>query len=275
MTDQYAVIGNPVAHSKSPLIHAEFARQTGQVLTYVALHAEDAAFETVVQRFRVAGGRGMNVTLPFKHRAFALASQRTPRAEYAQAVNTFTFEGDLARGDNTDGVGLVRDLTVHLRCTLAGRRILLMGAGGAAYGVCAPLLDAEPATLVVANRTREKAVRLCAHFGAHLLAARLSPSNYAELAGMQFDLVINATSAGLSGAMPALPRGLYASGALAYEMAYGRPTAFLAHAHVEGARTADGLGMLVEQAAESFHVWRGVRPRTEPVLALLRRQLAA
>ena len=270
MTDQYAVIGNPVAHSKSPLIHSEFARQTQQDLVYSALFAGDA-FEAAVERFRSEGGRGLNVTLPFKHRAFIIAQQRTARAQHAMAVNTLSFVDDAIHGDNTDGAGLVRDLVVNLGFTLRGRSILLMGAGGASYGVCGPLLDEAPAALVVVNRTVAKAAALCRHF-ADLRGGSgpLSACGYGELAGARFDLVVNATSAGLSGDMPTLPEDVFASGALAYDMVYGRPTPFLELARACGTRAADGLGMLVEQAAESFHVWRGVRPETAPVIAKLR-----
>ena len=271
MADKYAVIGNPVAHSKSPAIHAEFARQTGQVLSYITLHAELDAFERVVQAFRDSGGRGLNVTLPFKHRAYALAQVRAPRAEEALAVNTLSFEPGCVAGDNTDGVGLVRDLTLNLGCDLRARRVLLMGAGGASYGVCGPLLEAQPAALVVANRTFDKALALCAHFGkTREAASRLSASGYDALAGQRFDLVINATSAGLTAAMPPLPDTLFAPDALAYEMVYGRATPFLEFASNRGVRKADGLGMLVEQAAESFFIWRGVRPETRPVIAFMR-----
>ena len=274
MPDLYAVIGNPVAHSKSPLIHAEFARETAQDLSYVALPAALDGFEAEVQRFRDRGGRGLNVTLPFKRRAFELAHKRTARAEQALAVNTLIFEADTVYGDNTDGVGLVRDLVSNLRCVLRDRRVLLMGAGGASYGVCGPLLDEAPAKLVVANRTPGKAAALCAHFrGFHAHAHALSAAGYEALAGERFDVVINATSAGLSGAMPALTRGLFAPGALAYDMVYGKVTPFMTFARDEGAAIADGLGMLVEQAAESFHVWRGMRPETAPVIAWLRLEL--
>jgi shikimate dehydrogenase len=272
MADKYAVIGNPVAHSKSPLIHAEFARQTGEDVQYVAILAADSDFETEVARFRSEGGRGMNVTLPFKHRAHAFAQQRSRRAGQALAVNTLTFESDGVHGDNTDGVGLVRDLTVNLGRVLRGARILLMGAGGASYGVCGPLLDEGPAELTVANRTRAKALALCEHFtGLHPGVGVLSGSGYEELAGRRYDLVVNATSAGLGGEMPALPPGVFAPGALGYDMLYGRSTPFLEFARGQGGETADGLGMLVEQAAESFRIWRGVRPDTAPVIAKLRR----
>ena len=271
MPDRYAVIGNPIAHSKSPLIHAAFARQTGADLSYTAILAQQYAFETEVLRFRGAGGLGLNVTLPFKHRAFALAQERSDRASQALAVNTLAFRESVIFGDNTDGVGLVRDLRANLGRALRGRRILLMGAGGAAYGVCGALLEEHPAALVVANRTAEKARTLCEHLSNTTGGAGvLSASSYEALAGGEFDLVVNATSAGLGNAMPALPGGVFAQGALGYEMLYGRSTPFLEFAQREGAQVADGLGMLVEQAAESFYVWRGVRPETAPVIALLR-----
>jgi shikimate dehydrogenase len=271
MPDRYAVIGNPVTHSKSPLIHAQFARQTGQAISYVAIAASDDAFENTVELFRADGGLGMNVTLPFKHRAYALAHARSTRAEHALAANTLAFRRDSVFADNTDGYGLVRDLVVNLACTLRGRRILLMGAGGASYGVCGPLLDEAPATLVVANRTVDKAIALREHFAKlHSAGTSVSASSYEALAGCSFDVVINATSAGLTGKMPSLPDDLFAPDALAYDMVYGRPTPFLAFAQARGLRTADGLGMLVEQAAESFYIWRGIRPDTAPVIAALR-----
>ena len=272
MSNQYAVIGNPVAHSKSPLIHAEFARQTGEPVSYGFLHAELDGFEDAVRRFRDGGGRGLNVTLPFKHRAYAVATSRSDRAEQAQAVNTLSFAEDVISGDNTDGVGLVRDLTINLGFAVRGARILLMGAGGAAYGVCGPLLEEAPATLVVANRTRIKAEELVARFAARSPAARIRASGYDELEASAFDLVINATSTGLSDAIPPLPRDVFAPGALAYDMVYGKETPFLAVAAAVGVTVSDGLGMLVEQAAESFFIWRGVRPETRPVIALLRKR---
>jgi shikimate dehydrogenase len=271
MTDRYAVIGNPVAHSKSPLIHAEFARQTGEDLSYHALHSELTGFEAAVMRFREEGGRGLNVTVPFKHRAYALSEHLTARAKSALAANTLTLSEDSVSGDNTDGEGLMRDLTANLRVTLFAKRILLMGAGGASYGVCGPLLDQRPALFVVANRSLDKAVALCQRFDAvRTQSTDVRAAAYGDLAGQKFDLIINATSAGLANAMPALPAGLFAPGALAYEMVYGKVTPFIQFAQREGARTADGLGMLVEQAAESFYVWRGVRPRTASVIQLLR-----
>ena len=267
MTDAYAVFGNPIAHSKSPRIHAEFARQTGQDMTYIARLARLDGFAEAVAEFRAEGGRGANVTVPFKEQAFALATRLSERARMAGAVNTLSFEADGLFGDNTDGAGLVRDLTANLGLDLAGRRILLMGAGGAARGVILPLLEQNPAHLVIANRTADKAVALARAFDAG--PGTLAGGGYENLAG-GFDLVINATAASLAGDLPPLPDDVFAPGALAYDMMYGRDTPFLVFARIHGARTADGLGMLVEQAAEAFLLWRGVRPDTGPVLDLLR-----
>lgn len=274
--DRYAVIGNPIAHSKSPQIHAAFARQTGEALSYEALLGPLDGFAATVAAFRAAGGRGMNVTVPFKLEAHALADRLTPRAAAAGAVNTLAF-GDDILGDNTDGAGLVRDITANLGCAIAGRRVLLLGAGGAARGALLPLLAAAPAALTIANRTEAKAADLAAGFRAQQPDAALDACGFAALAGRRFDLVINATAASLADQAPPLPPGLYADGALAYDMMYGRgDTPFLAAARADGAaRLADGLGMLVEQAAESFLLWRGLRPDTAPVLADLRARLAA
>lgn len=265
MPDRYAVIGNPVAHSKSPWIHARFAQQTGQDIAYEPLLAPLHGFAVTVAAFRASGGRGSNVTLPFKEEAFALCAHLSDRAKAAGAVNTLLFSGEGVRGDNTDGFGLVRDVTANLGFAVAGRRVLLAGAGGAARGVLLPLLVEGPAALVIANRDAARA---------HALAARfpgVAACGYADLAGERFDLVVNATSAGLSDAALPLPPGLFTAGALAYEMVYGRDTAFMRQARADGAgQVADGAGMLVEQAAESFFLWRGVRPATAPVLAALR-----
>ena len=265
------------SHSKSPWIHAAFARQTGQALTYEALLAPLDDFAATVARFRAEGGRGLNVTVPFKLEAFALADRRTPRAEAAGAVNTLAFGTDGILGDNTDGAGLVRDLASHLGCPPRGRRILLLGAGGATRGALLPLLDTAPADLCIANRTAHKAVELAQAFAAHAGTVRIEGCGFEALADQRFDLVINATSASLSGELPPLPPGLYAQGALAYDMMYGRGhTPFLRAALADGAaRVADGLGMLVEQAAESFALWRGVRPDSAPVLAELRQLIEA
>jgi len=272
MTDRYAVIGNPIAHSKSPRIHAAFARQTGQDMRYDALLAPLDGFAATVRDFVAAGGRGMNVTVPFKLEAFALANRHTPRAEAARAVNTLRFDDGDILGDNTDGAGLAADLVRNLGCMLKDRRILLLGAGGAARGVVLPLLGEQPAALVIANRTVARAVELRDAFAAHGPVTALP---FSALAGRQFDLVVNATSASLNDAAPGIPDGLYAPGSTAYDMMYGKGlTPFLEQARQQGAaRLADGLGMLVEQAAESFLLWRGVRPDTAPVLAELGSEL--
>jgi shikimate dehydrogenase len=270
MSDLYAVIGNPIAHSKSPTIHAAFARQTSQDIDYKHLFCDTGTFAETVRAFRDAGGKGLNVTLPFKHEAFDLATRRSARAEQAGAANTLSFSGAEIAGDNTDGAGLTRDITVNLDRALLGRSILLLGAGGASFGVVGPLLAESPAVLVIANRTVKKAEALVQHFAAHAAACDVTASSYAALAGKQFDVVINATSAGLSDNQLELPQHLFAPGALAYEMVYGKTTPFMQFARAQGAAVADGLGMLVEQAAESFLVWRGVRPQTGPVMAALK-----
>jgi len=275
MSDLYAVIGNPVAHSKSPAIHAAFAQSSSQDIDYKRLFCELGAFNATVQGFRAAGGKGLNVTLPFKHEAFELATRRSARAEQAGAVNTLSFDGDDIAGDNTDGAGLTRDITANLGRALRGKSILLLGAGGASYGVVGPLLGEAPAVLVIANRTLSKAEALVQRFAALAGACRLTASGYAALGGQHFDVVINATSAGLAGDMPQLPERAFAPQALAYEMVYGKTTPFMQFAQAHGATVADGLGMLVEQAAESFFVWRGVRPQTAPVLAALRGETSA
>jgi shikimate dehydrogenase len=260
MTDRYAVIGNPVAHSKSPWIHARFARQTGQDLEYRSIEAPLDGFAAAVDEFRAAGGRGLNVTLPFKAQAYRYCGRVSERA--AQVVNTLVFE-DGVFGDNTDGVGLVRDLSDNLGVDLRGKSVLLMGAGGAAQGVVGALLEAGVGRLVIANRTLARAQALAARFPG------VTATDYAALAGPA-EVVVNATSAGLKGEGPALPQGVLVKGTLAYDMVYGRETPFLAAARTAGARASDGLGMLVEQAAESFLIWRGVRPDTRTVLKELR-----
>ena len=276
MTDRYAVIGNPIAHSKSPQIHAAFARQTGQDIEYTCLLAPPDGFRRTVENFRAAGGRGANVTVPFKLEAFDLADEVSQRAKEAQAANFLNFAGGRIRADNTDGAGLIRDITGNLGFSIAGQRVLLMGAGGAARGALQPLLAQQPAILTIANRTVEKALQLAEAFRYHPSAASsvLSGLRYDELAGHHFDLLINATSSSLQDELPPLPAGVFADASLAYDMMYGKGlTPFLAFAQFQGAaRLADGLGMLVEQAAESFFLWRGVRPETRPVIELLRKQ---
>ena len=267
MADRYAVIGNPVAHSKSPWLHAEFARQTRQNIEYTRIEAPLDAFARTLDAFRAAGGRGANVTLPFKDQAFRYCGNAvSARARAAGVVNTLIFEGNGVRGDNTDGIGLLRDITVNLGRAIAGRRVLLMGAGGAAQGDVGPLLSAYPQCLVIANRTPGKARALAQRFGA------ASGGGYGDIENAQFDLLINATSAGLVDEAPPLASGAFAPGALGYDMVYGRDTPFLALARTAGAEARDGGGMLVEQAAESFLLWRGLRPDTAPVLAALRQR---
>lgn len=267
MTAHYAVFGNPIAHSKSPAIHAAFARQTGQDMDYTAILAPMDGFRESVRAFQARGGAGANVTVPFKEQAYAMADERTPRAQAAGAVNTLKFEADSILGDNTDGVGLVRDLTANQGLALRSKRILLMGAGGAARGVVLPLLEEGPAELFIVNRTAAKAEELARCFPDF---AAIDGGGYERLGGKAFDVVVNATSASLGGALPPLPEDIFAPGAWAYDMMYGRETPFMAFARARGAQVADGLGMLVEQAAEAFSLWRGVRPETAPVIQSLR-----
>ena len=269
--DRYAVIGNPVAHSKSPVIHTAFARATAQALTYERLLAPRDGFENAVERFVASGGKGLNVTIPFKLEAFALARERSHRANAAGACNTLAWRGGHWYGDNTDGAGLLRDLTHNLGKAVTGRDVLVFGAGGAARGIMQPLLAQAPRRLVICNRTRARAVELAAQFAHEGPVASLAPE---ALAGSRFDIVINATSVGLADDVPRYlwPEALFAPGALAYDLVYANDTTpFLRWAKEQGAeKGADGLGMLIEQAAESFLLWRGVRPDTAPVFALLR-----
>src|SRR5574343_1999228 len=273
MTDRYAVFGNPTAHSKSPAIHAAFADQTSQALTYEALLAPLGGFAGALAEFMSAGGRGANVTVPFKEDAYRLAEQLTERAARAGAVNTLLLSDERVAGDNTDGAGLVADIKGNLGVPLGGKRILLLGAGGTSRGVIAPLLAEQPASLFIANRSADKAVALAASFAD---LAPVDAGSFADLAGKSFDLVINATSASLAGADLPLPPAIFAPASLAYDMMYCKgETLFLRQAREQGAaRCADGLGMLVEQAAEAFFVWRGLRPETAPVLVDLRAGLA-
>ena len=283
MTDRYCVFGNPIAHSKSPAIHAQFAASTQQDMHYEKLLAPLDGFTASVQAFITAGGRGANVTVPFKEEAFRLCTRLSQRAERAGAVNTLVFEGNDIFGDNTDGAGLVRDITHNLGFELAGKRILLLGAGGAARGTLEPLLAAKPASLFIANRSADKAEALAALCNPIITTIestagpRVNGGNLAKIAGNSFDLVINATSASLAGETLALPPSIFATGSLAYDMMYGKgETPFMQQARAEGAGCcADGLGMLVEQAAEAFTLWRKVRPETAGVLADLRSQIQA
>jgi shikimate dehydrogenase len=282
--DRYAVLGNPVAHSRSPFIHAEFARQTGQHMEYGRVLCPLDGFAATVREFASAdpgghGGRarGCNVTVPFKFEALQLAARCSDRAALAGAANTLRFDAEGWFADNTDGVGLVRDIQRNAGLPLAGRRVLLVGAGGAGAGVLGPLLAARPAEVVVANRTVQKAQALADRHAAVAQAhgVRLAASGL-DRPGTAFDLVLNASASSLQGQAAPVPASVLARGALAVDLMYGAAAEpFLAWARAAGAGARDGLGMLVEQAAESFFVWRGVRPDTAPVLQALRASLAA
>ena len=278
MTDSYAVIGNPIAHSRSPAIHAAFASATGHDVDYGRLLAPLDGFTATALRFRDEGGRGLNVTLPFKLEAFALATELTARAAAAGAVNVLAFDGDRILGDNTDGVGLVRDIEERLGLPLGGASVLLLGAGGAARGVIRPLLQAGVERLVVVNRNPARALELARQLGeSRVQGGGFELAARALAAGVSFQLLLNATSVGLDGSALPLPVELFAQARLAFDMYYAaHPTAFMKQAAAAGCPSvSDGLGMLVQQAAESFLVWRGVRPPTGPVYAALRAQLAA
>ncbi len=268
MTDRYAVIGNPIAQSKSPFIHSTFAASTGQDLEYTRIEGEMGGFAADVDAFRAAGGRGMNVTAPFKLDAFAYATECSERAQLAGAVNALKFDGQRVLAENFDGIGLVRDLTHNLNCPLQGRRVLLLGAGGATRGALLPFLQQQPSQLVVVNRTVGKAQALAANLQN---AGAISACGFGDLGMQQFDVVLNATSASLHAELLPLPASVFAPGALAYDLTYGKGlTPFLQLARSAGVqRVADGVGMLAEQAAEAFEWWRGVRPDTKDVIAQL------
>ena len=272
----YCVFGNPIAHSKSPAIHAAFAQQTGQAISYERRLAPLDGFALAARSFAAEGGRGANVTVPFKLDGCALATILTPRAKAAGAVNTLSFDGDAIVGDNTDGAGLVADIVRNAGVALAGKRILLLGAGGAARGVVLPLLEQGPQAIVIANRTVATAEALVTQFAdAVPHDSQLQACGFEQARG-SFDVIINATSASLAGDLPPVPPGVFGAQTLALDMMYGaRPTVFMDFAASHGAQVRDGLGMLVEQAAEAFYVWRGVRPQTQQLLAELRAQLDA
>jgi shikimate dehydrogenase len=268
--DAYAVMGNPIAHSKSPRIHAAFAQQTGQRITYTAIQVDPGGFAQAVGNFFANGGKGLNVTVPFKQEAWALAVTRGAEAELAGAVNTLLLDSDGALvGRNTDGIGLVRDICDNHGGRIAGQRVLLIGAGGAARGVLEPLLAQKPSHIVIANRTPDRAHELAKIFAA---LGNIAGAGFDDLRGQAFDLIINASAASLHGEVPPLPDDVLATNGWCYDMMYGaEPTPFVRWGLAHGAaQSLDGLGMLVEQAAESFTLWRGVRPDTRPVLALLR-----
>jgi shikimate dehydrogenase len=267
-SDLYSVIGNPISQSKSPLIHGLFAKACGQNMQYTTIEGALGGFDAAVDAFRAAGGKGLNITAPFKLDASAYASERSIPVQLAGAANALKFDGDRVLAENFDGVGLVRDVTHNLNTRLKGKRVLLLGAGGAARGALLPMLEQSPAMLMVVNRHRQKAhelARIGAQFGC------VSSCSYDELMGQRFDVVFNATSASLRGELPPVPAAVFLNCGLAYELAYGKGlTPFLHLAHKSGVtQLADGVGMLVEQAAEAFAWWRGVRPETSEVIQRL------
>ena len=279
MTDKYAVIGNPVSHSKSPLIHRMFAEQTGQDIFYEAIEAPLDGFTTKIEELQTKGYKGCNITVPFKFEAFKIANNVSNEVvdaidsgDKADAVNTLDFRNNEIIGYNTDGIGLVTDIEQNHKFPLKNKRVLLIGAGGAAAGVLHPLLEASQVPLIIYNRTLAKALglqkKIAQHTKFRLYSIRATA--FGDLKDEQFDVVINATSTGLTDSEIPLPKAIFAPGALAYDMMYGRETPFMTFAREHGAQVADGLGMLVEQAAESFFIWRGVRPDTRLVLEKLR-----
>ncbi|MDI1291438.1 MAG: shikimate dehydrogenase [Methylobacter sp.] len=267
--DRYAVFGHPIKHSKSPRIHRLFAEQTGQTLEYTAQDVPAEQFQSAVTTFFAGGGKGLNCTVPLKELAWNYVAHKTERAQLSKAVNTLALQADGSLlGDNTDGIGLVTDLTINHGIALSGSRILILGAGGASRGIIAPILEQTPHSLVIANRTVDKAVKLAAEFDN---GGSITGCGFEALKNRQFDLILNATSASLSGCMPPLPTGLLAKEGVCYDLAYGNePTAFVRWGQENHTlKSLDGLGMLVEQAAEAFFIWRGIRPKTRPVIELL------
>ena len=270
--DDYAVMGNPISHSKSPSIHTLFAEQTQQSVLYTAIHVDLGGFKQAVGNFVATGGKGLNITVPFKQEAWELVSERSERAERAGAVNTIKIENDQLFGDNTDGVGLVNDLTVNHGIELKNKKILLMGAGGAARGVLVPLLKQNPSSLFIVNRTPDRAKDLALDF---FDVGNVQGGGYDAIAELKFDIVINATAASLQGELPPLPDTLLNDNASCYDMMYAaKPTPFMLWATEHNAvKVLDGLGMLVEQAAESFYIWRNIKPETKNVIEKLRAEL--
>ncbi len=270
-TDRYAVVGNPVAHSLSPKIHGEFARQTGQQLSYQAIELAVDAFAAGITDLQHQGFQGVNVTVPFKREAWELCDSMSTRAEIAGAVNTLSLHADGSiHGDNTDGVGLVRDLVDNLKIKVEGQNILLLGAGGAARGVLEPLLALSPANLTIANRSLDRAIALAKDFAGH---GKIDVVAYTQLSNESYQLIINATAAGLSHQLPPIPASLLDPAGVCYDMMYNlnKATDFVEWSVSQGVkRSFDGLGMLVEQAAEAFLQWRGVRPQTDKLMRMLR-----
>ncbi len=269
MTDKYAVVGNPIAHSKSPQIHAAFAKQTQQALSYEAILAPLDAFAETVRNLIAQGFKGANVTVPFKLEAFNLCDDLSARAQAAGAVNTLLFKDGKIKGDNTDGAGLVHDITHNLGLSLQGANVLLLGAGGAAQGVLLPLLNANPHSISIANRSIEKAHFMVQKVAVQNAICNLSVCTYERINGT-FDVIVNATSTGLSNIALPIANTVFTKNCLAYDMMYGHKTPFMTQASANGAQVVDGLGMLVEQAAEAFYLWRGVHPKTDAVIKMLR-----
>jgi len=278
MVDKYAVIGNPIAHSKSPIIHEAFARQTRQDMTYERVLAPLDGFAETIQGLVLKGYKGVNVTVPFKFEALKFASLHgkiNPLADMARASNTLIVKEDgSVIAENTDGIGLVNDVADNLKFDIQHKKVLLLGSGGAAFGVLQPLVNANPDLIVISNRTFAKAEEaaqiLAGIINAGKSKTRCAAKRFDELTGLEFDLVINSTSTGLTDTALPIPDTVFAKGCLAYDMMYGRETPFMAQARANGAVVADGLGMLVEQAAEAFYLWRGVRPETQPVIEMIR-----
>ncbi len=264
----YAVFGNPIGHSKSPKVHSMFAEQFDIELEYRAVHVDVGGFEQAVSGFYAGGGQGLNVTVPFKLNAWKLADVLSDRARLAGAVNTLSL-GKRIAGDNTDGIGLVTDIQQNIGTSMKSARILVVGAGGAVRGILGEILSAKPEYLFVANRTKDKAIDLARHFSE---LGPISGGGLDEIRSQFYEIVINATSSGLTDDAPDLPSGAFANTYLAYDLMYGRaPTQFQMIAKRDGAnRTSDGLGMLVEQAAESFYIWHQKRPKTDTVIQAVR-----
>jgi shikimate dehydrogenase len=272
MTDKYAVLGHPIAHSKSPMIHAAFAKQTNQDISYEAILAPLDGFADTLMQLVADGYKGVNVTVPFKFEAFQLAHQRNTSVINAEAANTLLFRDNRIIAENTDGVGLVTDIQKNLAITLQGKRVLLIGAGGAAQGVAADIAKQLPNVFVVTNRAMEKVYTMQQKVAAikDYPVTSVTPSLFENLGSQVFDVVINATSAGLTDSVLPIPNHIFSSHTLAYDMMYGRETPFMRQAHVAGAQVIDGLGMLVEQAAQAFYLWRDVRPDTQAVIKIMR-----
>jgi len=272
MTDKYAVLGNPIAHSKSPMIHTEFAKQTNQDMQYEAILSPLDSFADTVRRLKAEGYKGLNVTVPFKFEAYNLASQHKPSAMNAEAANTLMLDGADIVADNTDGVGLVTDIQQNFAVALQGKRVLMIGAGGAAQGVALDIAKNAPAIFVVVNRSMDKVSAMQKKIAVikDYPVTAITATRFESLDGQNFDVVINATSTGLTDSALPIPDSIFSKSTLAYDMMYGRETPFMQQARAKGAQVADGLGMLVEQAAEAFYCWRGVRPDTQTVMQQMR-----